>query len=85
MPGDDEYFHEYHSHVYGPVGIFLMDIRGHRITEDGIQKSDNPMICEAQWDAFGKYFPLTLKSHSKNILKIKLNQEISFLMVGELF
>jgi len=56
MPGDDEYFHEYHSHVYGPVGIFLMDIRGHRITEDGIQKSDNPMICEAQWDAFDAFF-----------------------------
>ena len=46
MPADDEYFQEFHSHVYGPVGIFLMDIRGHRITGDGIQKSENPTFLK---------------------------------------
>ena len=32
FPEDDEHFQEFHSHVYGPVGIFLMDLRGNRIT-----------------------------------------------------
>ena len=52
-PADDEYFQEFHSHVYGPVGIFLMDLRGNRITGDGVQKSENPLISDQQWEAFG--------------------------------
>ena len=53
MPGDDEYFQEYHSHVYGPIGIFLMDIRGNRITGNGVQHSENPMVSDDQWDSLG--------------------------------
>ena len=54
MPGDDEYFQEYHSHIYGPIGIFLMDIRGNRITGDGVQHSENPMVSDDQWDSLGR-------------------------------
>ena len=53
MPGDDEYFQEYHSHIYGPIGIFLMDIRGNRITGDGVQHSENLMVSDDQWDSLG--------------------------------
>ena len=53
-PSDEEFFMEWHSHVYGPVGIFLMDIRGHRITGDGVQHSENTMVSDKQWEAFGK-------------------------------
>merc|ERR1712013_952007 len=44
MPANDEYFDEYHSHIYGPIGIFLIDMRGNRITGDGVQKSENPLV-----------------------------------------
>ena len=53
MPGDAEYFQEYHSHIYGPIGIFLMDIRGNRITGDGVQHSENPMVSDDQWESLG--------------------------------
>jgi len=56
MPADDEYFDEYHSHIYGPIGIFLIDMRGNRITGDGVQKSDNPLVSERQWDAIEAFF-----------------------------
>ena len=39
--------------MYGPVGIFLMDIRGNRITGDGVQHSDNPLVSDQQWRDFG--------------------------------
>ena len=39
--------------MYGPVGIFLMDIRGNRITGDGVQHSDNTLVSEQQWQDFG--------------------------------
>ena len=44
MPEDDEFFQEYHSHTYGPIGIFLMDIRGNRITGDGKLQSERPVV-----------------------------------------
>ena len=53
-PSEEEFFSEWHSHVYGPVGIFLMDIRGNRITGDGVQHSENTMISDKQWEAFGE-------------------------------
>jgi hypothetical protein len=28
---------EWHSHVYGPVGIFMFDLRGNRIDGNGVQ------------------------------------------------
>ena len=41
----DEEVEEWHSHVYGngKIGIFLFDLRGNRITPDGIQKSENSL------------------------------------------
>merc|ERR1719158_2668983 len=36
MPAQDDYFQEFHYHVYGPIGIFLFDMRGNRITGDGV-------------------------------------------------
>ena len=39
--------------MYGPVGIFLMDIRGNRITGDGVQHSHNPLVSDQQWRDFG--------------------------------
>ena len=56
MPADDEYFSEFHSHIYGPIGIFMIDLRGNRITGDGVQKSENPLISDLQWDAIEKFF-----------------------------
>lgn len=56
MPADEEYFEEWHSHIYGPVGIFLIDMRGHRITGDGVQKSENPLMSERQWEAVEEFF-----------------------------
>ena len=52
MPADDEYFNEFHCNTYGPIGIFLIDMRGNRITGDGVQKSDNPIVSDVQWEYF---------------------------------
>ena len=54
MPEDDEFFQEYHAHTYGPIGIFLMDIRGNRITGDGKLQSERPVVSQKQWKALGK-------------------------------
>jgi len=56
MPAEDDYFQEFHYHVYGPIGIFLFDMRGNRITGDGVQHSENPLISEEQWDALEEFF-----------------------------
>ena len=52
FPGDE--VKEWHSHFYGneKVGIFMFDLRGNRITSDGKQMSDNPLISEDQWKDF---------------------------------
>jgi len=52
----DEYFTEFHSHVYGPIGIFLIDMRGNRITADGVQHSENPLVSEYQWSEIEDFF-----------------------------
>ena len=44
-----EQIEEWHSHVYGNVGIFMFDLRGNRIDGNGVQMSENPMIAENQW------------------------------------
>ena len=41
---------------YGPVGIFLMDMRGNRITANGVQHSDNVMVSNEQWDAILQFY-----------------------------
>ena len=38
---------EWHSHVYGSIGIFMFDLRGNRITGDGTQMSENSLLSEA--------------------------------------
>ena len=56
VPNDVE-VEEWHSHLYGngKVGIFLFDLRGNRITPDGIQKSDNSLLSDKQWQAFENF------------------------------
>jgi len=57
LPDDPEqYFEEYHSHTYGPVGIFLFDMRGNRITSNGVQHSTNPIMSEGQWNELQMLF-----------------------------
>jgi len=46
---------EWHSHIYGKVGIFMFDLRGNRITADGVQQSDLPLISDEQWAAFEEF------------------------------
>ena len=49
---NDDQVKEWHSHVYGPVGIFMFDLRGNRINGGGVQASDNPILSEKQWEDF---------------------------------
>lgn len=57
LPEDpEEYFSEYHYHIYGPIGIFLIDMRGNRITADGVQHSENPLVSASQWEAIEAFF-----------------------------
>eukprot|EP00090_Calanus_glacialis_P022732 TRINITY_DN35023_c0_g1_i1.p1 TRINITY_DN35023_c0_g1~~TRINITY_DN35023_c0_g1_i1.p1 ORF type:complete len:558 (-),score=155.12 TRINITY_DN35023_c0_g1_i1:176-1849(-) len=72
MPADDEYFNEFHCHTYGPIGIFLIDMRGNRITGDGVQKSDNPIVSDAQWEAIEAFF------QNEDLKVIILASEIPF-------
>jgi len=72
MPADDEYFDEYHSHIYGPIGIFLIDMRGNRITGDGVQKSENPLVSYLQWEAIETFF------ENKDLKVIIIASEIPF-------
>jgi len=52
----EQYYSEFHSHVYGPVGIFLLDMRGNRITGDGVQHSENCLVSDLQWEAIEDFF-----------------------------
>ena len=47
---------EWHSHVYGNVGIFMCDLRGNRINGDGVQSSDNALLSEKQWSDLEAFF-----------------------------
>ena len=47
---------EWHSHVYGSIGIFMFDLRGNRITCDGIQMSENTLLSDAQWEDLEAFF-----------------------------
>ena len=47
---------EWHSHVYGSIGIFMFDLRGNRITGDGTQMSENSLLSEAQWEDLNEFF-----------------------------
>ena len=47
---------EWHSHIYGSIGIFMFDLRGNRITGDGTQMSENCLLSEAQWTDLEDFF-----------------------------
>ena len=57
---------EWHSHVYGEVGIFLIDMRGNRINGKGEQKSTNPLVSVNQWKALEEFFTI----HSLKVIFI---------------
>ena len=47
---------EWHSHIYGSIGIFMFDLRGNRITRDGFQMSENSLLSAAQWADLEEFF-----------------------------
>merc|ERR1712048_875833 len=48
---------ESHFHRYGPCGIFMIDMRGNRITSRGILKEEGTSFVSArQWDAIESAF-----------------------------
>ena len=47
---------EWHSHIYGSIGIFMFDLRGNRITSEGVQMSDNNLLSDAQWKDLEHFF-----------------------------
>ena len=53
--GKNDEVQEWHSHVYGPIGIFMFDLRGNRINGGGIQASENSILSEKQWDDFESF------------------------------
>jgi len=46
---------EWHFHVYGPCGVFLIDMRGNRVRPDGVQKK-GPILSSRQRDAIEEAF-----------------------------
>ena len=52
---NEENVQEWHSHVYGKVGIFMFDLRSNRISPEGNQLSDNALISDDQWQAFEEF------------------------------
>mmetsp|Transcript_39474 Transcript_39474/g.64692 ORF Transcript_39474/g.64692 Transcript_39474/m.64692 type:complete len:298 (+) Transcript_39474:2-895(+) len=48
LPRTDAPLREWHGHVYGAVGVFLIDMRGNRINGKGVQL-EGPLVCADQW------------------------------------
>ena len=46
---------EWHQHHYGPVGVFLFDLRGNRVDSAGVASADAPLISDAQWADFDAF------------------------------
>ena len=40
---------EFHFHQYGSIGVMLLDQRGNRITVEGKQMGDRPLVNDEQW------------------------------------
>ena len=59
--------------MYGPVGIFLLDMRGNRITGAGLQHSDNSLVSQQQWEALEEFFA------TPDLQVIVLGAEIPFI------
>ena len=55
-PDLNEEIAEWHSHVYGAIGIFMFDLRGNRITGEGVQMSENSLLSDAQWADLEEFF-----------------------------
>ena len=53
-------FKEFHSNVFGLIVTFMIDIRGNRITGEGIQHSDNPLVYDYQWESLENFFLTSL-------------------------
>mmetsp|Transcript_41900 Transcript_41900/g.54012 ORF Transcript_41900/g.54012 Transcript_41900/m.54012 type:complete len:552 (-) Transcript_41900:142-1797(-) len=49
LPQTEEPLEEWHSHIYGDIGIFLIDMRGNRINGKGVQL-EAPLVCDKQWN-----------------------------------
>jgi len=47
---------EWHAHAYGPIGVFMFDLRGNRVTGDGVQMSDNALLSDQQWADVEAFF-----------------------------
>ena len=52
-PDLNEEVGEWHSHIYGSIGIFMFDLRGNRITGDGTQMSENSLL-----DTYNLYYTI---------------------------
>ena len=47
---------EWHSHIYGSIGVFMFDLRGNRITGEGIQMSQSSLLSAQQWEDLETFF-----------------------------
>ena len=47
---------EWHSHIYGSIGVFMFDLRGNRITSEGVQMSQHSLLSEEQWEDLEAFF-----------------------------
>ena len=47
---------EWNSHIFGPVGIFLFDLRGNRINGAGVQSSESSLLSDEQWSDLEMFF-----------------------------
>eukprot|EP01120_Amphizonella_sp_Union-15-10_P002906 TRINITY_DN131_c0_g1_i3.p1 TRINITY_DN131_c0_g1~~TRINITY_DN131_c0_g1_i3.p1 ORF type:complete len:520 (-),score=124.06 TRINITY_DN131_c0_g1_i3:66-1625(-) len=53
---DVEHCEEEHFHKIGPVGVFLLDMRGNRIDFEGRQLLKNPIVSDEQWKMINTVF-----------------------------
>ncbi|KAH0486568.1 MAG: hypothetical protein KVP17_003430 [Porospora cf. gigantea B] len=58
LPRKDDPIDELQFHRYGPCGVLMLDMRGNRITSEGVQKWDT-IMSDRQWSAVRKAFETT--------------------------
>lgn len=71
-PGDP-FGHEGHGHVFGPVAIYLLDVRGGRAFQRDAQR---PYLSTAQWNAFVKFIN---KAKDARVLVVCAPAPVAFL------
>ena len=75
----EEEIREWHSHNYGPVGVFMFDLRGNRINGAGEQASDNSLLSDDQWADFEAFMAREdLKVLKRGRIKLDKNWFIMF-------